>query len=357
MPLGTKALAVTADTPDAMRKADRAVQSLTGISRRQVLGLFHQQCVTVNGRPCGQPWRRLSAGDIVEVRYDPHRRYKPQKAPPRPPGFDVRFEDDHLIVVNKPAGWLTVPTPRRESHTLIQRVSEYLTQANRGGRVRVQAVQRLDRGVSGVLVLAKTDAAARGLREQFRQHTPERSYVAIVAGRVHRDTGAFRSRLTTSKTLRRYSTDDATGELAITHYRVERRLADATLVRVRLETGRRNQIRVHFAEAGHPVLGDGRYERHRARHPRWQGKRLALHAAALAFRHPVTGDICRFATPLPPEFQAFLSVRSLPPRDTRRSPPTTAPAPAAPPPCAAQDRARARAPRPVRRTGPGSLPG
>ena len=292
---------------------DRAVQTLTGVSRRQIVGLFDQGCVQLNGQLCQQPWQRLSVGDMVSVTYDTGRRYKPRKRPPRHLGFDVLFEDEHLIVVNKPAGWLTVPTPKHERGTLIQRVSDYLTQANRRRRVRVQAVQRLDRGVSGVLVFAKTNDAAIALREQFQQHTPQRQYAAIVAGRLADEAGTFSSYLTTNKSLKRYSTTDAAaGELAITHYQVERRWEDATAVRVSLETGRRNQIRVHFAEAGHPVLGDERYEHQRARHPRWPAKRLALHATLLSFRHPATAQMCRLETPLPPEFQTFLGSQHWP---------------------------------------------
>lgn len=310
MPLCVKTLEVSSATPDAARKMDRAVQSLTGVSRRQIVALFDQQCVLLNGQLCQQPWQRLSVGDVVEVRYDPAQRYRPKKRPPRHLGFDVLFEDEHLIVVNKPAGWLTVPTPKHEPHTLIQRISDYLTQVNRRRRVRVQAVQRLDRGVSGVLVFAKTEEIAEALREQFQRHEPERQYAAIVAGRVAHDAGTFRSHLVTSKSLKRYSTtDEEQGELAITHFQVQHRLSDATAVCVWLETGRRNQIRVHFAEAGHPVLGDERYEHQLARHPRWLAKRLALHAMLLAIRHPATGQICRFETDLPSEMQTFLGPR------------------------------------------------
>jgi 23S rRNA pseudouridine1911/1915/1917 synthase len=314
MPHCTKTLEVTDSTPEETRKIDRAVQALTGLSRRQIVGLFDQQCVQLNGALCQQPWQRLAIGDLVAVTYDTAKRYQPRKRPPRHLGFDILFEDEHVIVVNKPAGWLTVPTPKREQHTLIQRISDYLTQANRRRRVRVQAVQRLDRGVSGVLVFAKTNDAAVALRAQFQEHAPERQYVAVVAGRMVDDAGTFRSHLATNKALKRYSTtDEAEGELAVTHYEVERRWPDATVVRVWLETGRRNQIRVHFAEAGHPVLGDERYEHEQARHPRWKAKRLALHATRLSFRHPVTGQEGRFDTALPPEFQTFLGAQQLPP--------------------------------------------
>jgi 23S rRNA pseudouridine1911/1915/1917 synthase len=107
--------------------------------------------------------------------------------------------------------------------------------------------------------------------------------------------------------LNRFSTDDESiGQLAITHYRVVAHLDGATVVQVRLETGRRNQIRVHFAEAGHPVLGDPRYEAELARHPRWPHQRLALHARLLGFEHPVTGQALRLESPLPAEFERFL---------------------------------------------------
>jgi 23S rRNA pseudouridine1911/1915/1917 synthase len=159
-----------------------------------------------------------------------------------------------------------------------------------------------------VLVFAKTTEAQRALRRQFELHEPEREYIAIVAGQIEAGHGTFRSLLATGKNLTRYSTNDRSrGELAITHFTVERRMADATLVRIRLETGRRNQIRVHFAEAGHPVLGDPRYEHHRARHAHWDSPRLALHASVLSFTHPTTGQPCRFFVPPPAEFRRFLA--------------------------------------------------
>ena len=305
--LTTKSLQITPQTPAEIRKADRAVQSLAGTSRRQTRGLFHQRCVWLNGQPGPAPWQRLAVGDTIEVRYERGRRYATKTPSPRNPGFAILFEDEHLIVVNKPANCLTVPTPNRESNTLLQRVSNYLKRPGQR-RVNVRAVQRLDRGVSGVLVFAKSPAAWEGLQRQFSAHEPQREYLALVAGRMEQPAGTFRSRLATNKRLQRYSTGDSeAGELAITHFQVERLLRDATLVRIRLQTGRRNQIRVHFAEAGHPVLGDPRYESQRAKHPRWQVRRLALHAVMLAFVHPVTGEPCRFETSAPEDFRKFLA--------------------------------------------------
>jgi 23S rRNA pseudouridine1911/1915/1917 synthase len=302
-----KRLIITSEVPAEQRRADRVVQSLTGASRRRTQGLFDQQCVRRNGAVCVEPWRWLDDADVIEVRYEETQRYAAVKRPPKHLGFEVLFEDKHLIVVVKPAAWLTVPSPKRETNTLVQRVAEYLTKRNRGRRVWTWAVQRLDRGVSGVLVLGREEAAANALRQQFAAHEPRRRYVAIVAGRLATDRGEFRSRLGSGDDLRQRSVgEDQEGLWAVTRYVVARRLPDTTLVYVELETGRRNQIRVHFAEAGHPILGDKLYAPQAAKHPRWPHDRLALHAQQLGFTHPLTGQTLEFQTPLPDEFEDFL---------------------------------------------------
>jgi 23S rRNA pseudouridine1911/1915/1917 synthase len=219
--------------------------------------------------------------------------------------FTVLHEDAHLLVVDKAAGILTVPAGG-ESRTLFGALKRYLGLGERPGGLYV--VQRLDRDTSGVIVFARTREAAEALEAVFAAHEPERVYHAIVAGNLADEQGAFRSRLATGPGLQQRSTRAAEeGKPAVTHYRVTARLPGATAVEVRLETGRRNQIRVHFAEAGHPVLGDRRYAPEAARHRHWPGRRLALHAAVLAFRHPVTGEALRFESPLPPEFTRFRS--------------------------------------------------
>jgi len=169
------------------------------------------------------------------------------------------------------------------------------------------AVHRLDRGVSGLLVFGKTQDIVRQLKDQFAASKPEREYIAVVAARLKQKHGTFESLLATDKDLNRFSTEDESiGQLAITHYRVVADLDGATLVQVRLETGRRNQIRVHFAEAGHPVLGDPRYQPELAQHPHWQHNRMALHARLLGFEHPVSGQALKFECPLPTEMEQFV---------------------------------------------------
>lgn len=302
MAITTQSLRVCEQTPPELRKADRAVQSLAGTTRSRTRALFEQGCVAVNGRRCDQPFLRLEVGDLVEVHRDPA--HAPRA---RPKGkvaqvFEILHEDEHLVVVIKPAHWLTVPSPRRETDTLLHRVAEHL---GRGRPAQLHAVQRLDRGVSGVLVFARTQTARAGLRSQLKHHEPERLYLALVAGTLEDDEGTFESLMATNRNLERRSVSRG-GERAVTHWRVDRRLRGATLVRVQLETGRRNQIRVHFAEANHPVLGDRRYAPELARHRSWPARRMSLHAARLAFLHPVSRQQLSFEAPLPPEMEKFL---------------------------------------------------
>jgi 23S rRNA pseudouridine1911/1915/1917 synthase len=307
MPLTRKQCQVAADSPAVGGRVDRVVQTLSGLSRAQIVGLFDHGCVTVNGTRCEVPGQVVAAGDLVELAYYPGQRYHAAPKGKRGPGFEIIYEDRQLIVVDKPASMLTVPARPGESFTLVDRLSEYLRRC--GGARQAFTVHRLDRGVSGLLVFGKSADWASRIRAQFAEHKPERLYAALVAGRVAAEQGTWSSRLTTDRSLRRYSTDDEEeeGEHAVTHFAIERRWTDASLARIWLETGRRNQIRVHFAEAGHPVIGDDRYRPRLAAHPRWPFSRLALHARALGLTHPATGEPMRWESPLPSEFDRFLA--------------------------------------------------
>ena len=288
-------------------RIDRCVQELAGGSRSHVTGLFDHDCVSLNGQVETNPGRTLNIGDQVHVRFEEHRRYSPRRRPQQQQhrGFSIVFEDRHVVVVEKSADLLTVPTDGREPHTLLYRVNEHVKHEGRGRGAFV--VHRLDRGVSGLLMFGKTKEDARLMQNQFRQRKPERQYDALVAGIVAQDSGEFRSFLATGKNLTRYSTDDEEdGQLAVTHYQVVERLPDTTHVALQLETGRRNQIRVHLAEAQHPVLGDNRYRSDLWKEIPWAHKRFALHASTLGFTHPITGEPMRFSSPLPAEITNFM---------------------------------------------------
>ncbi|MFO0820238.1 MAG: RluA family pseudouridine synthase [Pirellulales bacterium] len=303
------------DCPALGLRVDKVVQSMCGaLPRSQIVGLFESGCIHVNGCLCVFPGQRVMTGDQIQVHYDDSQRYRPKERQRLRLGFDLVFEDRYLIVVQKPAELLTVPTHREETDTLVSRVAKYVRETT--GERQVFHAHRLDREVSGLLVLGKTEPLAKALRDQFAANKPERLYQAIVAGRMVQEEGTFTSLLATDRELNRYSTDDQEiGQRAVTHYRVLRHLSDTTLVQVWLETGRRNQIRVHFAEAGHPVVGDPRYEPRLATRRNWPFRRIALHAKQLGFLHPVTRKQLKFSSPLPAEMERFLMAEEEPVQD------------------------------------------
>jgi 23S rRNA pseudouridine1911/1915/1917 synthase len=296
-----KSLVVDGRIPPPGRRLAALVQRLLGTGTAQAASAIRLGAVRVNRRVAKRPHAMLEVGDRVEV--DVAQSAQPPAPVEKLPRSTIKivYQDEHLVVVIKPPGLLTVPTPHREPHTAISQLTQKLGQREPGAEAF--CVHRLDRGVSGLLVFAKSLAIAQAMRDQFAERKPQRRYMAFVAGRVQPPQGTIHSHLATDKDLNRYSTNDVSGQLAITHYRVIESWPDATLVAVRLETGRRNQIRVHFAEMGHPVLGDRRYRASAAAHWAWPYRRLALHAESLAFVHPVTGKELEFHAPPPPEFE------------------------------------------------------
>jgi 23S rRNA pseudouridine1911/1915/1917 synthase len=257
--------------------------------------------VRVNGEAC-KPSRKLRAGDHVDV--DPQPMRPDATAAPQDIPIGVLFEDDHLVVVDKPAGLCVHPSPGHRDGTLVNALLHRVgTLAGVGGRLRPGIVHRLDKDTSGVMVATKDDATHQGLSDQFRAHTVERRYVALVRGAIA-SRGTHRTLYGRDPRHRlRFSARVRSGKPAVTHWRVLERLRGAALVEARIETGRTHQVRVHLADLGHPVIGDRLYggltgdERIQAA-ARELG-RQALHAATLSFVHPVTGARLAFASPLP----------------------------------------------------------
>ncbi len=203
------------------------------------------------------------------------------------------------MVIVKPAGLLTIATEKERHRTAYALLVEHVRR-QRAGRLFI--VHRLDREASGLLVFAKSPEAKVGLQEQFRDHSAGRTYIAVTEGRLPRDTFTIKSYIAENAALRCYSTrDPAKGKLAVTHVTVLRRSVHRTLVEVRLETGRKHQIRVHLAEEGHPIVGDPAYGTGRS-----PIRRMALHGAGLVFRHPRTGKPMSFSAPLPEEIESLV---------------------------------------------------
>lgn len=266
-----------------------------GVPHSTAKGLIDAGCVTINGRPARSHGQRCEGGDVVEVRFDPERRYEPHPQLRHGPGFRVVHEDPEIVVVDKTPGLLSSPAPGRRDDSLAELIAESL-RARGIKKPQLFVVHRLDQHTSGLLVFARTPRAMEWLVAQFESREAGRTYTALVQGRVERDRATIQSWLVEDpKTLSVHTTAlRGAGKRALTHFAVQERFPDATLVRVSLETGRKHQIRVHFAEIGHPVLGDRRYGE-----PSELLSRVALHAERLTFRHPRTLEKVTFEAPWP----------------------------------------------------------
>lgn len=245
--------------------------------------------VRVNGAPERDAKRMITAEDRVDI--------SPKAGRPMDPRVRVLFEDDDLIVVDKAAGLLTVPSPDVLHETAESFLNLYL--GGWPGEWRVHHVHRLDRDTSGVLVFAKNTWVRDRLQELFAAHDIERVYVAVVHGKLREPSGTFRSFLAEDRDQRVRSVTDSEGKEAVTHYRTIASGRSYSILEVTLESGRRNQIRVHFAEAGHPVVGDTMYGKGRED----DLGRLGLHATRLAFVHPRSGAKVTFTTEMPRQFR------------------------------------------------------
>jgi 23S rRNA pseudouridine1911/1915/1917 synthase len=221
--------------------------------------------------------------------------------------IDVLYEDAALLVINKPAGLLAVPLPRKSHEPA---ATDYLEQHLRSrGRQRPQVVHRIDRDTSGLIVVARTASAASALKAQFERHTAERIYLAIVYGVPHPESGTWRDRMTWDDRAllqRPAASRDPRGKDAICHYTVTQAFEGSALIEVRLVTGKRNQIRLQAQLHGHPLVGEQRYTVPDADRVEIPFKRQALHAWKLALRHPVDERRLEFEAPMPADFRGLL---------------------------------------------------
>ena len=218
------------------------------------------------------------------------------------PGRSVQiiFEDKDIIVVDKPEGLLTIATDKEKTRTLYAYLFEHVKSKKPPEMLFI--VHRLDREASGLLVFAKSEISKRQLQQQFKEHNAGRTYLAITEGQLVRNQQTIESYLAENRMHRCYSTQDRSkGKRAITHVRVLKRAAHRTLAEVQLETGRKHQIRVHLAEQGHPIVGDQAYGSRTN-----PIRRLALHAAKLAFKHPRTGKSLEFVSQPPGVFGSLM---------------------------------------------------
>jgi 23S rRNA pseudouridine1911/1915/1917 synthase len=265
--------------------------------KKQIRTWLKFRAVTVNDVPVTQFDHPLVAGDVVAI----HTRHAPARKAELPSGLRILFEDATLIVVDKPAGLLSIATETERERTAYHELNEYLRDAPTRRRERVWIVHRLDRETSGLMVFAKTAEAKAILQQGW--DSVEKRYQAVVEGSPPAERGTFESDLNEASPARvfRAPPSERTRH-AITRYRLLARTATRALIELTLVTGRRHQIRVHLADAGCPVVGDEKYGAKTD-----PAGRLALHACGLAFRHPATQNALSFESPLPKELACLLS--------------------------------------------------
>ncbi len=317
---------------DVGSRLDAFLAAHTGeeLSRSRLKALIEAGEVLLNGEICIEPSRKLKAGDVIVLALP-----EPGVAEPQPQDIPltVAYEDDALIVVDKPAGMVVHPAPGNSDGTLVNALLFHCGDSLKGigGVRRPGIVHRLDKETSGLIVAAKTQAAHLALAAQFADHGRtgplQRAYLAFVWGVPNQLAGTIDASLgrSTANRLKRavVAPDASDARHAVTRYKVLERFGDgdgktvASLVECRLETGRTHQIRVHMSHIGHPLIGDREYGAHfasranrlmePARTLASDLKRQALHAALLGFRHPVTGETMAFSSNLPDDLQALLT--------------------------------------------------
>ena len=273
---------------------DFLMQKMAGISRSKVKTMLTNRVILVDNIITTQYNFELKPGMKVQVsKTKNNREFKN-------PMLKLVYEDAYIIVVEKKEGLLSVSTEHQKERTAQHILNEYVKRSHRNNRIFV--VHRLDRETSGLMMYAKDEKTQNTLRDNWQDIVTDRRYVAIVSGEMEKDGGTVESWLTDHKLYVSSSPyDDGEGKYAVTHYRTIKRANGYSLVELDLETGRKNQIRVHMSELGHPVIGDERYGS--GCNPLG---RLALHAFKLCFYHPITGELMQFETPYPANFKTLM---------------------------------------------------
>ena len=280
-------------------------ESYDGLSRSYIQKLFEEGCIEIDGQVCSEKKTSAVTGSVVRIRVPEPQRLN-AKAEDIP--LDIVYEDDCVLIVNKPAGMVVHPAPGSPSGTLVNallyRYGDQLSTIN--GVLRPGIVHRIDKDTSGLLMVARNDMAHESLSKQLAAHTITRRYRAIVHDNIREDSGTIdrpigrdpRNRLRNAVVM-------TGGKRAVTHYRVLERFGNSTFIEAELETGRTHQIRVHMAYIHHPLFGDTLYGP--IGHSINAGaRRQMLHAGILGFEHPQTGEYMEFEAPLPEDFMAVL---------------------------------------------------
>ncbi len=275
---------------------------LPDLSRSRIQELIAEDAVLIDGKPVKSS-RKMMEGETVEIRIpDPEvLEIRPEAIP-----LDILYEDNDLLIVNKPKGMTVHPAPGHPDGTLVNAVLYHCGESLSGinGVLRPGIVHRIDKDTTGALIICKNDAAHRKIAEQLQVHSVTRIYHGIVCGVVRNDTGTIEGNIGRDpKDRKKMAVVKTGGKEAVTHYRVLRRFRNYTFCEFTLETGRTHQIRVHMTSIGHPLLGDAVYGPQKCPF-KLEGQ--TLHASVTGFIHPSTGLYCEYTAPLPDYFEQLL---------------------------------------------------
>ena len=314
-PVGESERIIEGVLTSSAARLDKALAEASGLSRERVKALLGEGHVRIDGQPAAQASAKLPEGTRWTI-------YVPEAVPAIAAAQEIAlvvvFEDEHLIVIDKPAGLVVHPAAGNLDGTLVNALLHHCAGqlSGIGGVARPGIVHRIDKDTSGLLVVAKSDVAHEGLARQFADHSIERAYRAVCAGRPLPPAGTIRGAIARSTSDRKKmalvgpNIAGSRGKHAVTHYRTLQVLENATDLECRLETGRTHQVRVHLASIGHPLVGDPVYGRSalaiRPLLARLGFARQALHAARLGFIHPVTGERLAFTSMLPVDMRELI---------------------------------------------------
>lgn len=301
-------LTVSKRSGNQQQRLDRWLsENLENLSRSRIQNLISQGHITVNQRVCTSKKVTLKTGDYIEVKIPPN---EPLELEAVHIPLDILYEDDHLIIINKPAGLVVHPSAGHANDTLVNALLAHCdTLAGIGGVERPGIVHRLDKDTTGAIVVAKTDFSLQSLQQQIKAKTAQRQYLGVVYGSPKTEFG------TVEQPIGRHPVDrkkmavvpvEKGGKNAVTHWQIRERLGNYSLILFTLETGRTHQIRVHCSFMGHPIVGDLNYSSARSVGVNLSGQ--ALHAWKLKLQHPVTGNRIEAVAPLPEEMNTLLQV-------------------------------------------------
>ena len=296
---------INVDMENANKRIDGFLSKIDeNYSRTAIQKMIENEKISVNGQKIKQSYK-VQVNDKIEIEEEPPKEIelKPQEIP-----IEILYEDNDIIVINKPKGMVVHPANGNPDGTLVNAVMAICkdTLSGIGGEIRPGIVHRLDKNTSGAIIIAKNDKAHINLSEQLKNHEIEKTYIALVRGIIKENNATINMPIGRSKNDRKKMAVDAKGKNAITHFKVIERFFEnnCTLLEIKIETGRTHQIRVHLSHIGYPIIGDDVYSNGKNK---WNISGQCLHAKSLKFKHPITGKELYIKAELPEYFENVIN--------------------------------------------------